>query len=81
MKHTFITLFFIAITLNTFGQRKERHERIQALKVAFITEKLELTPEEAQQFWPVFNAIEKQKEKESSQFREVSSKFKSRQTY
>lgn len=62
MKKTFITLLFIALTLSAFGQRKERQERIKALKVAFITEKLELSSEEAQQFWPVYNALEKQKE-------------------
>jgi hypothetical protein len=31
-------------------------ERIQALEIAFITEKLNLSSEEAQKFWPVFNA-------------------------
>lgn len=61
MKKTFITLIFVVLTLNAFGQRKERQERIEALKVAFITEKLELTPEEAQKFWPVYNAIEEEK--------------------
>ena len=62
MKKHIITLIFIAVTLSSFAQKKERHERIQALKVAFITEKLELTPKEAEQFWPVYNAIEEQKE-------------------
>jgi hypothetical protein len=62
MKKTFITLFFIALTLSAFGQRKERQERIKALKVAFITEKLELSPKEAEQFWPVYNEIELKKE-------------------
>lgn len=30
-------------------------EKIQALKIAFITQKLQLTPDEAQKFWPVYN--------------------------
>lgn len=30
-------------------------EKIQALKIAFITQKLDLTTEEAQKFWPVYN--------------------------
>jgi hypothetical protein len=30
-------------------------ERIESLRVAFISEKLHLTPEEAQKFWPVYN--------------------------
>ena len=29
--------------------------RIDALKIAYITKKLELNPEEAQRFWPIYN--------------------------
>jgi Spy/CpxP family protein refolding chaperone len=32
------------------------HKNIQAIKVAFITRQLNLTAEEAQKFWPVYNA-------------------------
>jgi hypothetical protein len=32
-----------------------RAEKVQALKIAFITNKLQLTPDEAQKFWPVYN--------------------------
>ena len=35
--------------------RKQQKERIQAEKIAYITTQLELTPEEAQVFWPVYN--------------------------
>ena len=38
--------------------REKRTEKIQALKIAFITQKLELTSEEAQRFWPVYNRYE-----------------------
>ena len=31
----------------------QRQEKIQALYVAYITQQLQLTPEEAQKFWPV----------------------------
>ncbi|WP_298894444.1 hypothetical protein [uncultured Psychroserpens sp.] len=62
MKKTLITILFIALTISAFGQRKERQERLKALKVAFITEKLELTSDEAEKFWPVYNAIEEKKE-------------------
>ncbi len=33
-------------------------EKIQALKIAFITQKLELTSDEAQKFWPVYSQYE-----------------------
>ncbi|NVO20351.1 MAG: hypothetical protein HXX13_11655 [Bacteroidetes bacterium] len=37
------------------GNRQKRMERIDAQRVAFITDRLQLTPSEAQVFWPVFN--------------------------
>ena len=40
------------------GRFGEKREQIKALKVAFITEELKLTPTEAEKFWPVFNAFE-----------------------
>ena len=36
-------------------QRKKEWERIQSEKIAFITQELDLSPEEAQVFWPVYN--------------------------
>jgi len=34
---------------------QENREKIEAMKVSFITEKLSLTTDEAQKFWPVYN--------------------------
>jgi len=39
-----------------------KKEQIEAMKVAFITRKLELTPAEAQVFWPVYNQFEAEQE-------------------
>lgn len=36
----------------------QRAEKIQALKIAFITQKLKLTSSEAEKFWPVYNQYE-----------------------
>jgi len=33
-------------------------DRMKAMKVAFITEKLGLTPEQSQDFWPVYEAFQ-----------------------
>lgn len=38
------------------GERQqEKKDNIEAMKIAFLTTKLDLTPEEAQKFWPVYN--------------------------
>lgn len=47
------------MSLHISAQHKNR-ERIKSLKVSFITEKLDLTEQEAQQFWPIYNEYEKQ---------------------
>lgn len=58
-KSIFILLLFLS--LNAIAQG--RGEKIKALKVAFITERLDLTPEEAQKFWPIYNAYEENERK------------------
>ena len=40
-------------------QQHPSYEEIQMQKIAFFTQELELTPEEAQKFWPVYNAASK----------------------
>lgn len=56
----FIVLIFCGSSLlraqNDDGSK--RGEKVQALKIAFITQKLELTAEEAQKFWPVYGQYE-----------------------
>lgn len=39
----------------------EMYEKIRAQKISFFTEKLGLTPAEAQVFWPVYNEFEKKR--------------------
>ncbi len=39
---------------------EKKQQNIEALKVAFISKELELTPEEAQKFWPVYNQYSKE---------------------
>lgn len=37
-------------------------ERLESMKVAFITEKLALSPEQSQAFWPVYNEYQDERE-------------------
>lgn len=50
-----VFLLFGAIS---FAQNQRGRERIKSLKVAFITERLNLSTEEAQVFWPLYNEHE-----------------------
>jgi Spy/CpxP family protein refolding chaperone len=45
-----------------FGFGQHGREQMQSARIAFITERLDLTPETAQKFWPVYNQINQEKQ-------------------
>ncbi len=49
---------------------EKQKERIQAKKTAYITNKLEMNPEEAAAFWPLYNEHEKRREDAKHSFHE-----------
>jgi len=65
-----ITLILFLITYTTVQaqfNKDQRSKRIEALKIGFLTEKLELTEKEATLFWPIYNSY-------NLQIREISKK-------
>lgn len=53
----------LAIPALSFAQPRNHgrdFKRIQAEKIAYITEQLELSVEEAQTFWPLYNKVQKE---------------------
>jgi hypothetical protein len=55
MKKYLLILFVLLGSLSQIKAQEPAGEKIQALKIAFITQKLQLTPDEAQKFWPIYN--------------------------
>jgi hypothetical protein len=55
------TIVYILLLVSTISlaQRGERSEKLKAYKTAFITEALDLSPAEAEKFWPVYNVYDK----------------------
>ncbi|WP_461630380.1 hypothetical protein [Labilibaculum euxinus] len=51
------------------GMHDQMSERFAAEKISFITQKLELTPDEAQLFWPLYNELEKKRKENRDQGR------------
>ena len=70
MKRTLIYAIIIALTALTSATALAQPNRpddgwkkkMMSEKVAFFTVELDLTPEEAQTFWPVYNQIDKEKD-------------------
>lgn len=54
MKKIIVLICLTFIYNGLFAQNGSR-EKIKALKIAYITEKLDLSSKEAQKFWPVYN--------------------------
>lgn len=61
-----LPLLIAFISLNVIAQDgpiiRKKKEQIKALKVAFITNELALTSDEATKFWPLFNAFEEKQQ-------------------
>jgi hypothetical protein len=60
MKTKFLlSLLLLFVSTVSFSQGfREKKEKVKALKVAFITDELNLTTDEAQRFWPIYNAFD-----------------------
>ncbi|MFH6771499.1 sensor of ECF-type sigma factor [Gaetbulibacter aestuarii] len=58
MKTYILAIGLLVLSLGAIAQ--PNRDQIRSLKVAFITERLNLTPKEAQEFWPIYNAYDDQ---------------------
>ena len=70
---TLVAVLAMALSANLFAQDQQQPdargdrgagwmEKMKAARVAFLTTELELTSEEAQQFWPVYNQAQAEKD-------------------
>lgn len=56
-----LLLFMIVLISTTARSQHPRSEKLQSARIALFTERLSLTPEEAERFWPVYNQISEQR--------------------
>lgn len=72
MKRLIIPFILMLFCTSITAQKGKMHERIKAQKVAYITEQLNLTSDEAEKFWPIYNAFdEKMHEYRRKEMREL----------
>lgn len=53
MKHLYLYIVLLLITIIATAQ-SDAMAKLEAAKIALITERLELTPEQAEKFWPIY---------------------------
>lgn len=59
-----ISIFIgIGAAASTHCQSDDWKKKMQSEKIAFLTTELDITPEEAQAFWPVYNQVEAERDK------------------
>ncbi len=83
MKHLYLILILLVCSLTAGAQNKPADkptqsgaDRVQALKVAFITKALDLTSEEAEKFWPIYNEYSDKRDVVRKQLQENRKKVK-----
>ena len=52
---TFICIIIFCTLSISAQEKKESRDKIKALKISYLTEQLNLTTREAQNFWPIYN--------------------------
>ncbi len=79
MKQISIVLISLFISISAFaqgpGNRMEIEKRYRAQKIAFITDKMQLTPEESKVFWPIYTEFEADKTKLANEMRSFRAQF------
>jgi len=60
MKKLYLIIFSVLCFLGVSAQNDHGLGRLEAYKIAYLTKKLNLTPQEAQQFWPIYNKYQEE---------------------
>ena len=78
---SFLSILMLYTSL-TFAQGHRRElspemrAKFEAQKISYITQQLEISPEEAQLFWPLYNEMKKKKDLFHQEFRQLFTKLR-----
>jgi hypothetical protein len=89
INYLLLSVFLLTFTVSGFSQNpdckmankkgcpQENNEKIKAQKASFITAELNLTPAEAEKFWPLYNEMQNKKEEINKDFHKLNKTMKS----
>ncbi|MFY0599017.1 MAG: hypothetical protein JXR03_05060 [Cyclobacteriaceae bacterium] len=75
MKRFSIIILLVSASLSSLAQDQSAREKIEAARIALITERLELTPEQAEKFWPVYREYSMKQRQIRQEFKELKRNF------
>jgi hypothetical protein len=59
---TFILILTLTLPVPLLAQDQEALKKVESARIALITERLELTPEQAEKFWPLYREYVSQRQ-------------------
>ena len=71
----YILIILAILTGSQASAQNSNMERLNAYKIAFFTKRLNLTPQEAEKFWPVYNEYQDMKNKIQLERQEINRNF------
>jgi len=71
MKRLTMISIMLLTFLSSFAQSRKAMDKIESARIALITERLELTPEQAEKFWPLYREYNVQRRQLRQEFRET----------
>lgn len=69
-----VALWLVLLTNNVYAQNQKALDKIESAKIALITERLELTPQQAEKFWPIYNQYSAERKALRREYRSFRSK-------
>jgi len=60
MKRLIFIGLLLAINFGVYAQSGSARDKIESARIALITDRLGLTPDQAEKFWPIYNAYRKE---------------------
>jgi len=71
MKRVSIILLLFLFSSGAFAQNREAMKKIESARIALITERLGLSPEQAEKFWPVYRQYNMERREIRKEFRDA----------
>lgn len=75
MKHLLIILTFFVID-TAFSQNQQSLDKIESAKIALITQRLDLTPSQAEKFWPIYREYSERQRSIQREFQELKRNYR-----
>jgi len=69
MKQFLLPAILMFFSVTALAQPEPSDEKLESLRIAFLTKQLNLSPEEAQGFWPVYNEYTRDAKKLNEELR------------